>query len=338
MIYLKQHKGTRSRSVILWFLRRSMNRNLLFCCVFPLFVILITFPLIGPLIGQYTPSPPSPSIAPSTTAQGPQGAGQYTPPPPPPPPPPSPETPPPPPPGPMFTAQQLDSMVARIALYPDPLLAHILVASTYWSEIPQAAEWANAHAYIHGEELAAAIRADNLSWDPAVIALLPFPSILNMMARDMSWTQQLGTAVLNQREDVMEAVQRLRRQAFQYGYLKSNPYAYVRNDAGYITIEPVNPEYIYLPEYDPALVFAPPRPGFAIGAAIRFGPAIVLGGAFTPWGWAQVGFLWGRHDIVIDHTPWDRVWINRGFYVHSYAHPWVRPPARRIEVHKVPRH
>jgi Protein of unknown function (DUF3300) len=77
--------------------------------------------------------------------------------------------------------------------------------------------------------LAAAIRADNLPWNPAVIALLPFPSILNMMARDMNWTQQLGTAVLNQRAGVMDAVQRLRRQAYNYGYLQSNPYVYVRD-------------------------------------------------------------------------------------------------------------
>lgn len=227
--------------------------------------------------------------------------------------------------------------MARIALYPDPLLAHILTASTYWSEIPEAAQWANAHSYLHGLALADAIRADLLSWHPDVIALLPFPPILNMMAQDMNWTQQLGTAVLNQRADVMDAAQRMRRQAYNFGYLRSNPYVSVRDDAGYIEIDPINPEYIYVPEYNPTIVFAPPPPGFAIGAAIRFGPAIVVGGAFAPWGWAHVGFAWGRHDIMIDYTPWDRVWINRGFYVHPYAHPWVRPVRPRIEVHKLAR-
>jgi Protein of unknown function (DUF3300) len=318
MSYLQQYNGAKSGFEIPYIL----------CCVSSLLITLLTVPLIG----QPTSSP---SLAASFTAQEAQGSGQYTPPPPPPPPPP--EAPPPVPPGPMLTPEQLDSLVARIALYPDPLLAHILVASTFWSEIPEAAEWANANASLHGYDLADAIRADNLPWNPAVIALLPFPSILNMMARDMSWTQQLGTAVLNQRGEVMDAVQRLRREALNYGYLQSNPYFYIHDDEGYISIEPFNPDYIYLPEYDPAIVFGPPRPGFAIGAAIRFRPPIVLGGAFEPWGWAHVGFLWGHHDIVIDHTPWNRIWINRGFYVHPYAHPWIRPPGLRIEVHRGPR-
>ena len=255
---------------------------------------------------------------------------QYTPPPAPPPPVPPP---PPPPPGPTFSPQELDNLVARIALYPDPLLAHILTAATYWSDIPEAAEWANEHAYLHGEALADAIRADNLPWDPSIIALLPFPSVLNMMMRDMNWTQQLGKAVLNDRAAVMDAIQRMRHQAYSYGYLRSNAYSEVRDNGGYIEIYPVNPDYIYVPEYDPMILLGPPRPGFAISAAIHFGPAVVLGGAFAPWGWANVGFVWGRHDIIIDYTPWDRVWINRGFYVHPYAHPWIRPVVPRGEVH-----
>lgn len=101
-------------------------------------------------------------------------------------------------------------MVSRIALYPDPLLAQVMTAATYPDQIPQAAGWANAHRYLTGDTLARAIMDDQLPWDPSVMALLPFPSVLDMMARDPGWTQQLGGAVLAQRPDVMDAVQRMR--------------------------------------------------------------------------------------------------------------------------------
>jgi hypothetical protein len=235
----------------------------------------------------------------------------------------------------VFTQPELEQLVNRIALYPDPLLAHVLTASTYWAEIPAAAQWADEHAYLTGEALANAIRADNLQWDPSVLALLPFPSVLDMMARDMTWTEQLGTAVLAQRADVMDAIQRLRQRAYDYGYLRSSPYDAVVDSAGSIEILPVNPEYIYVPTYDPAIVFAPPPPGFVISGAIHFGPAVVVGLAFAPWGWVRPGFLWGTHAIVIDGTPWNRFWFNRGFYVHSYAHPWIRLPGPRFERHPI---
>ena len=165
-----------------------------------------------------------------------------------------------------------------------------------------------------------------------MLALLPFPSVLSMMAQDPAWTQQLGDAVLAQRPDVMDAVQRMRRQSYDYGYLRSNPYCYVTNSDGYIEIQPVNPAYIYVPTYDPLLVSGPPRPGFAIEGAIRFGPAVIIGGAFAPWGWLHPHFLWGGHAIVFDDTPWNRVWINRGFYVHPYAHPWRRGAGPALSV------
>jgi hypothetical protein len=259
-------------------------------------------------------------------------AAQYTPPPPPPPA--EPSAPPPPPPGQRRGPAQLEQLVARIALYPDPLLAQILTATTYWNEVPEAAAWADAHSYLHGDALAQAIRADNLQWDPSVLALLPFPSVLDMMARDLSWTQELGTAVLTQRADVMDAIQRMRKKAYDYGYLRSNAYCYVTNTGGYIEIQPVNPAYIYVPFYDPVVVFGPPRPGFAISGAIRFGPSVVIGASFFPWGWAHPHFLWGGHAIIVDDTPWNRVWINRGFYVHPYAHPWVHVVGPRAEHHR----
>lgn len=294
-----------------------------------------------------------------STIQG-HAQGQYPPPPPPgqdqaPPPPP-----PPPPPGqgpdqgppqgypqqgpgdpqgppPAMAPQQLDQLVQRIALYPDPLLAQTLAAASVWEQIPEAANWADQHAALHGDQLAEAIRADNLQWDPSVMALLPFPQTLDMMAQDPGWTQALGSAVLAQRGDVMDAVQRDRQQAYNYGYLRTNPYDNVVNDGQYVEILPVNPAYLYVPYYNPGVVFFAPRPGFAVGVGIRFGPAIVVGGAFAPWGWGSVGFGWGSHAILIDHAAWNRGWGNRRYYVHPYAHGYAHGPGPREEHHEVRR-
>jgi len=255
------------------------------------------------------------------------------PPPPPPPPPAAEAAPPPAPPTPLLTEKQLENLVARIALYPDPLLAQILTSSTYWNEIPEAAAWANEHSYLKGDALADAIRADNLQWDPSVLALIPFPSVLNLMAQDLAWTEQLGNAVLTRRADVMDAVQRLRKKAREFGYLRTNPYCTVVENDGYIEIFPVNPAYIYVPTYDPLVVFAAPRPGFFIGGAIGWGPAVVITAGFFPWGWAHPYFGWRAHAIFFDATPWGRVWANRGYYFQPYAHPWVRPVGPRVEVH-----
>src|SRR5580704_3673640 len=126
------------------------------------------------------------------------------------------------PPPPSYAPAQLDGIVQRIALYPDPLLAQILAAATFPDQISDAAGWADQHHYLTGDELAKAITDDNLPWDPSVQALLPFPSVLDMMASDMAWTNDLGNAVLAQRPDVMDAVQRMRQKAKDYGYLRSN--------------------------------------------------------------------------------------------------------------------
>jgi hypothetical protein len=237
------------------------------------------------------------------------------------------------PPPPPMAPQQLDQLVQRIALYPDPLLAQVLTASTYWDEIPDAAAWAQQHGNLTGDALAAAIQTDNLPWDPSVLALLPFPSVLDTMARDPEWTGNLGNAVLNQKPDVMDAVQRMRQQARNYGYLAPNSYDNVVDNGGYIEIQPINPALYYVPVYSPGVVFFAPRPGFVIGGAIRFGPAIAIGPAFGRFGWFGAGFGWGGHTILIDHHPWGRTFYNRGVYVHPYAHPYVRPAGPRVEAH-----
>jgi hypothetical protein len=243
-------------------------------------------------------------------------------------------------PPPMVPPQQLDQMVASIALYPDGLLAQILTASTFPDQLQPAAGWANQHSFLKGEALAQAIRQDNLPWDVSVMALLPFPQVLNTMAQYMSWTQQLGNAVLAQRGDVMDAVQRLRQQANQYGYLRDPQFTQYERvqiaGPGDIQILPMSADY-YVPYYNPVVVFARPRVAF-VGAAFRFGGGISLGVSFAPWGWGGgVGFGWREHNILIDNRPWARTWVNRGSYVHPYAAPYRRVEGGRVEHHEVRR-
>jgi Protein of unknown function (DUF3300) len=237
----------------------------------------------------------------------------------------------------MMPPPQLDNLVQRIALYPDSLLAQVLTASTYWDQIPEAAGWADHHSYLQGPALAQAIDADRLPWDPSVLALLPFPSVLDMMAQDPGWTQALGNAVLNQRPDVMDSVQRERHIAMDYGYLRDSPYYRVVGGP-YIQIIPVDPAFVVVPRYNPVVVFARPRPGFAIGAAISFGPRIGVG-AFVPFGWRSPALDWRTHAVVIDGHAWERHWDNRREYVHPYAAPVHRYEGReRRESHERDRH
>jgi hypothetical protein len=241
---------------------------------------------------------------------------------------------------PSYPPQELERLVSPIALYPDPLLAQILTASTFPNDIPDAAQWADQHHYLTGGALAQAITDDQLPWDPSVQALLPFPSVLDMMASDMGWTQELGDAVLAQRPDVMDAVQRMRRRAADYGYLRSNP-SIIVGMGPYITIMLANPAFIVVPAYNPAIVFAAPRIGFAVGAAIRFGFGISIGLAFRPWGWGLTRFNWGAHAVIVNNAPWGRTWANRATYVHPYsvrrfAPSAPRPPERHELVKRSP--
>src|SRR5262249_16270955 len=127
-------------------------------------------------------------------------------------------------PPPLLPPGELDRLVDRIALYPDSLLGQILAAATYPEQIPDAYRWADQHHYLTGQALADSIQADQLPWDPSVQALLPFPSVLDMMAMDMNWTRRLGDAFLSQQPEVMDAVQRERAKARNFGYLRSNRY------------------------------------------------------------------------------------------------------------------
>jgi Protein of unknown function (DUF3300) len=233
-------------------------------------------------------------------------------------------------PAPSFPPAQLDQLVSRIALYPDSLLSQVLAAATYYDQIPDAARWADQHHYLQGKDLADAIQSDQLPWNPSVQALLPFPSVLDMMASDMRWTTDLGNAFLGQQQDVMDAVQRERHKARDYGYLRTNEQIVV-SSGPYITIGPVNPAFIVVPAYDPAIVFFAPHPGFVVGGAIHFGFGMTIGGFFRPWGWGFSRFDWGAHAVFINNAPWRRTWGNRFSYVHPY--PAVRrfTPAQRVQ-------
>ncbi|HUI45911.1 MAG TPA: DUF3300 domain-containing protein [Nitrospirota bacterium] len=200
-----------------------------------------------------------------------------------------------------FTNDELDNLLAPIALYPDPLLAQILPASTYPEEIADAAAWLNSGGDVSG--------IDEQDWDESVKAVAHYPSILQMMAENMDWTADLGDAFLNQPEDVTGSIQRLRQQAQGAGNLMSTNEQSVMTDQGYIEIIPAQPEYIYVPQYDPLIVYhrrwAPGMPPF-----ITFHVRLAIGG------WLGMDFDWGHHDII--HHGWNRSgWVNNARpYVH----------------------
>jgi hypothetical protein len=234
---------------------------------------------------------------------------------------------------PSYSPAELDRIVSPIALYPDPLLAQVLAAATYSADIPEAARWSDNHHYLTGSRLTAAMVADNVDWDPSVQALLPFPSVLEMMASDMAWTQELGDAFLADPDAVMDAVQRMRRRASDSGYLRSCSGMLVRTGP-YVEIMPSDPGYITVPYYNPGVVFGPPG-GFVTGAAIYCGFGIRLGAWFEPWGWGRTRVIWANHSFIFNDVPWGRRWGNRDTYVHPSpirrlpGQPGQRPPGQR---------
>jgi hypothetical protein len=232
-----------------------------------------------------------------------------------------------------YSPEELDRIVSPIALYPDPLLGQVLTAATFSPEIPAAARWADEHHYVPPAQLPAAIAADQLPWQPSVQALLPFPQVLSMMAGDMPWTEEIGAAFLASPDAVMDAVQRQRRVAQGYGYLRSNAQMVVR-DGPFIEILPVDPGFIAVPYYNPAVVFVRPRPGIFVGGAVRFGYGVRIEAAFAPWGWGTTRFGWGERVLIINGAPWRRTWVNRAVY----AHPFVAVPRYRVAVRAPERH
>jgi len=225
--------------------------------------------------------------------------------------------------------QELQQLVAPIALYPDALVAQILAASTYPTEIVEADRWMQGHSKLKGEELAKEV--DKQPWDPSVKALTQFPSVLENMDKNLSWTSSLGDAYANQQKDVTDAVQAMRQQAHKAGHLNTNEQEKVATQGNTIVIEPANPEVVYVPAYDPWLVYGEPivaypgwypEPGiFLAGAGIGFGIGFGVGffGGYG-WGWHHWGCDWHGHRVIYNHNTYishSRTIINRNNFSHS---------------------
>jgi hypothetical protein len=243
-----------------------------------------------------------------------------------------------------MSPEQLDGLVAPIALYPDPLLSQVLVASTYPLELVEASQFLQQNANLQGQALLDAAKQQN--WDPSIQALVAFPDVVRRLSQDIRWTTDLGNAFLAQQADVMGAVQRLRQQARDAGKLTSNSQVAVttqdQNGQNAVVIEPANPQIVYVPDYNPAYFWGdvypyPPiwYPGVGIGWG--FGPGISLGFYFGDWccGWG--GWGWGPNWFG------GGIFVNGGFF-HRYGFVdfhgggifgrsmWIHDPAHRLGV------
>ena len=208
-----------------------------------------------------------------------------------------------------FKQEELDQLLAPLALYPDSLLAQILMASTYPLEVVQASRWAKANQNLKGDALTKALEQQD--WDPSVKSLVNFPQVLDMMNEKLDWTQKLGDAFLAQQKDVMDTVQKLRMKAYGEGNLKTTEQqkVVVEQEQKTIIIEPANPQVVYVPTYNPTVVYGPwwyPAyppyyyypPGYVAGAALfSFGVGVAVGAA---WGYAWGGCGWGRGEVDVD--------------------------------------
>jgi uncharacterized protein DUF3300 len=160
------------------------------------------------------------------------------------------------------STEQLQQLVAPIALYPDSLIAQILPAATYPEQIVEAVKWIDDHKGLQGDQLATAV--DGQPWDASVKALTQFPAVLANMKQNLAWTSELGDAYVNQQPDVAQAIQTMRERAKQAGNLKSSPKETVKTKGQTIVIEPTEQNVIYVPEYDPWLVYGDPLMGAAV--------------------------------------------------------------------------
>jgi hypothetical protein len=208
-----------------------------------------------------------------------------------------------------FSQEELDQMLAPIALYPDSLLAQILMASTYPLEVVEAERWVKANRNLQGDQLNDAL--DQKDWDPCIKALVPFPQVLSMMSQRLEWTEKLGDAFLVQQEEVMDTVQRLRAKAQDAGNLMDTEEQRVVVEDGDIEIEPAEPEVVYVPVYDPTTIYGTwwypdflpffflPSPRVVIGfhGVMGFGRGIAVGRA---WRYAWGHWDWRHHSIEVN--------------------------------------
>jgi hypothetical protein len=241
-----------------------------------------------------------------------------------------------------LSAGQLDALVAPIALYPDALLSEILMASTYPLEVVEASRWADANKNLKGDALKAAV--DKQPWDNSVKSLVATRSALDMMSQKLTWTQQLGDALLAQQADVMDAIQRLRTKAKANNKLTSNKQQTVTTEQQdgkqIIVIAPAEPDTLFVPYYDPAVVYGPwpypayppyywPAPGYiaagVIATGIAFGAGYALG-RWTAGGYWGGGFNWGGNNININRN------ININNINRGIGNTWTHNPEHRLGV------
>jgi hypothetical protein len=244
----------------------------------------------------------------------------------------------------LLSPEQLDSLVAPIALYPDALVAQVLAAAGYPEQVAFADYWLSENKSLTGTALGQAV--DQEPWDPSIKALTQFPSVLHDLASNMTWTSNLGQAAHDQQADVMAAVQAMRAKAQAAGSLQSTAQITVTQQApGTIVIQPATPDVVYVPQYNPAVIYGAPyvvpyyTPSYAVasvgvsfGAGIAIGAAIggggYVGGGFG-WGWGAWGCNWGGGGgggtVIYNHTTYIN---NRGWHGGDYNHyhPWGPNP------------
>jgi hypothetical protein len=243
-----------------------------------------------------------------------------------------------------LTAEQLDSLVAPIALFPDPILSQVLVASTYPLEVVEAGRWIKQQPNVSGKALADA--AAKQPWDASVQALILVPDALKRLDQNITWTSDLGNAFLAQQQDVMDAIQRMRKSASDRGALQTTPQQTVSttsaNGQTYVEIQPASTQVVYVPEYNPAAVWGPapdyypypavyypPYTGAYIAAgAITFGVGVAVGailaGGWNNWGW---NFGWGGRNVIVNNNFINNNRFNRVNVGNGNA--WVHNPAHR---------
>src|SRR5262245_57945257 len=228
--------------------------------------------------------------------------------------------------------EQIDALVAPIALYPDTLMAEVLMASTYPLEVVQAARWMEQNKILKGDALKAEV--DKQGWDESIKSLTATPDVLKMMSDKLDWTQKLGDAVLAQQTDVMDSIQRLRAKADANDKLKSTKQQKVtkKSEGGkqYIAIEPTDPQTVYVPYYDPAVVYGAwpypayppyywpsPYPGYVAGAAIATG--LAFGAGYAVGRWASGGNYWGGG------VNWgnNNINVNRPVNINNSGNNWT---------------
>lgn len=229
---------------------------------------------------------------------------------------------------------QLERLVAPIALYPDSLVAQVLAASTFPSQLVEADNWVKAHQGLSPADLGA--QANEQPWDNSVKALVQFPDVLSNLAANLGWTSELGDAYYNQQQDVMNAVQVMRQRAKNAGTLKPNQQQNVNTDNGQIQIEPANPQVVYVPAFNPWVVYGYPitpwpywvnvpgiwwgGPGLYFGIGFPIAPFFGFG-----WGWHAWGMDWGHHQLFFDRHPYiargPDFYDRRGYYGGHFGRP-----------------